>query len=209
MTNIDDLEKLAELHEKGILTKKEFDEQKKKFLSGGQVDENKDAQQTQKASAPKSGFECYKDAWRKYAQFSGRASRSEYWYFVLFNFLIMLGISMVELLFAANTDILSTIYSLAVFIPSLAVYGRRYHDIGKSCWFAFVPYFVVLGIFFLAGVTIGIATGVAGAPLAAGYMMPLGFGIAGIILLIIVIMWQIVFPCMPSQEGKNQYGEQP
>ena len=89
MTNIDDLEKLAELHEKGILTKKEFDEQKKKFLSGGQVDENKDAQQAQKATAPKSGFECYKDAWRKYAQFSGRASRSDYWYFVLFNFLIV------------------------------------------------------------------------------------------------------------------------
>ena len=206
MTNIDELEKLAELHEKGILTKKEFDEQKEKYLSGAQADENQTAQQAEKASAPKSGFEYYKEAWRKYAQFSGRASRSEYWYFVLFNFLIMLGISMVELFFAADMDILSTIYSLAVFIPSLAVYGRRYHDIGKSCWFAFVPYFVVLGICFLAGVAIGV---VAGSPMTVGYLMPFGFGISGIILVAVVIVWQIVFPCMPSQEGKNKYGEQP
>jgi uncharacterized membrane protein YhaH (DUF805 family) len=74
---------------------------------------------------------------QNYATFSGRARRSEYWYFFLFNVIIafVLGIvgGMIE------TTILSNIYSLAVLIPGIAVGVRRMHDVGKSGWFLLIP----------------------------------------------------------------------
>lgn len=70
-----------------------------------------------------------KTCFSKYACFEGRACRSEYWYFCLFNFL--LGIVCGALL----GKIGSSIVSLALFIPSLAVAVRRLHDVGKSGWF--------------------------------------------------------------------------
>ena len=74
---------------------------------------------------------------RNYATFSGRARRSEYWYFFLFNiiFAIVLGI----LGGIINSTILSNLYSLALLIPGIAVGVRRMHDVGKSGWFLLIP----------------------------------------------------------------------
>jgi len=74
---------------------------------------------------------------QNYAKFSGRARRSEYWYFFLFNLIatILLGIAGGLM----RTTILSNIYSLAVLIPSIAVGVRRMHDLGKSGWFLLIP----------------------------------------------------------------------
>ena len=78
---------------------------------------------------------------QNYANFSGRARRSEYWYFTLFSVLVSAAVS---LLAAAGGDRLAPLFrglsglvSLAMFIPGLAVCWRRLHDIGKSgaCWF--------------------------------------------------------------------------
>ena len=74
---------------------------------------------------------------QNYATFSGRARRSEYWYFFLFNIIISFGLSFVGGL--SNTSIISLIYALAVFIPSIAVGIRRMHDVGKSGWFLLIP----------------------------------------------------------------------
>jgi uncharacterized membrane protein YhaH (DUF805 family) len=74
---------------------------------------------------------------QNYANFNGRARRSEYWYFVLFNFIISLGINLIGA--AVDFDMLGNIYSLAVLIPSLAVAVRRMHDVGKSGWFILIP----------------------------------------------------------------------
>ena len=67
---------------------------------------------------------------QNYATFNGRARRSEYWYFFLFNVIISIAVSiiggMLEMAFLGN------IYSLAVLIPSIAVGVRRMHDVGKS-----------------------------------------------------------------------------
>ena len=69
----------------------------------------------------------------QYATFSGRATRSEYWYVVLFNVLINLAISIVFGLISTDiASIVSSIYSLAILIPGLALVWRRLHDIGKS-----------------------------------------------------------------------------
>jgi uncharacterized membrane protein YhaH (DUF805 family) len=74
---------------------------------------------------------------QNYANFNGRARRSEYWYFVLFNFIISLVLGLIGA--AVNFEFLGNIYSLAVLIPSLAVAVRRMHDVGKSGWFILIP----------------------------------------------------------------------
>ena len=63
----------------------------------------------------------------QYATFSGRASRSEYWWFFLFQVLVMVATSMLG-------DVINGIASLAVLLPALAVGARRLHDIGRTGW---------------------------------------------------------------------------
>ncbi|MFC6282645.1 MULTISPECIES: DUF805 domain-containing protein [Polaromonas] len=63
----------------------------------------------------------------KYATFSGRASRSEFWWFMLFE-VILLGVT------SAISDILYGIVALALVLPVLAVGARRLHDIGRTGW---------------------------------------------------------------------------
>ena len=77
---------------------------------------------------------------KQYADFSGRARRKEYWMFFLFNFIISYGLTILtgvteNSIFA----IISSVYSLAVLIPSIAVGVRRMHDAGKSGWFLLIP----------------------------------------------------------------------
>jgi uncharacterized membrane protein YhaH (DUF805 family) len=79
----------------------------------------------------------YLEVLKKYAQFTGRSRRSEYWYFVLFNFIItmvLFGIGM-----AIGFPGFYNIYSLGVLIPSIAVAVRRVHDVNKSGWFILIP----------------------------------------------------------------------
>lgn len=70
-----------------------------------------------------------------YCQFSGRARRSEYWYFVLFNALVTGAISGALSVFSVKEEVVSSIlslWSLAVLLPRLGLIWRRFHDIGKS-----------------------------------------------------------------------------
>ena len=73
----------------------------------------------------------------QYATFSGRARRSEYWFFVLFN-IVVGGVLSLLGRYLTLFYILSGLYELAVFIPSLAVLWRRFHDIGKGVGWIFV-----------------------------------------------------------------------
>lgn len=81
----------------------------------------------------------YLSVLKKYATFNGRARRSEYWYFFLFNGVIAFVLGFLEGLISIGTPILSSIYSLAVLIPGIAVAIRRMHDVGKSGWFVLIP----------------------------------------------------------------------
>jgi len=65
---------------------------------------------------------------QQYADFNGRARRTEYWMFTLVNFVIGAILTIIGI------KLLSSLYSLAVLIPSIAVAVRRLHDIGKSGW---------------------------------------------------------------------------
>lgn len=83
---------------------------------------------------------------KKYAVFSGRARRKEYWMFLLFNFIVAFVIGFVLGFIGgilgigtALSDPASVIYVLAVLIPGIAVGVRRMHDIGRSGWWILFP----------------------------------------------------------------------
>ncbi|ALJ05349.1 hypothetical protein APS56_09515 [Pseudalgibacter alginicilyticus] len=77
---------------------------------------------------------------KQYADFKGRARRKEYWMFFLFNIIISYGIIFLSIgIDIPSLSILSSIYSLVVLIPGLAVGVRRMHDVGKSGWFLLIP----------------------------------------------------------------------
>ena len=105
----------------------------------------------------------YLQALKKYADFSGRARRKEYWFFVLFNIIISIVLSIIDVTLGLNANgigILSGLYTLGVLIPSIAVGVRRLHDINKSGWWVlivFVPFIgaLVLLIFALLNGTPG------------------------------------------------------
>ena len=88
----------------------------------------------------------YIDVLKKYAIFKGRATRSEFWYFALFNFIVSIVIGIISKIIGdSKNNILGNIYSLAVFIPSLAVGMRRMHDIGKSGWIILINLIPIIG----------------------------------------------------------------
>ena len=94
------------------------------------------------------------DCLQHYADFNGRARRSEYWYFVLFNFIvsILIGLSLGVIAGLLNVPALvylAYLWSLAVFIPSLAVSVRRLHDIGRSGWWLLLSLIPLVGAIIL------------------------------------------------------------
>lgn len=91
------------------------------------------------------------DALGKYAVFSGRARRSEYWYFVLFTCLIGFALVATGLYIAKASggpptlaEYLVDFFSLLILLPSLAVSVRRLHDVGMNGWWVLLN-FVPLG----------------------------------------------------------------
>lgn len=157
-------------------------------------------------------------ALRKYADFSGRASRREYWMFQLLNMLIsyvlravlMIGQSLP--LQDGTPDVVLVIFSglgllvtLGLFIPNLAVSVRRLHDIGKSGKLLFlniIPFALVIPsiIFFYMIVD-----------KTSQNLMPIGIIVIGICILsflALTIMF-LVFNCMEGTPGPNKYGPNP
>lgn len=85
-----------------------------------------------------------KSCFNNYANFNGRARRSEYWYFFLFYAVISIVLSAL----ARNSSIfsfISGIFSLALLVPNLAVSIRRLHDIGRSGWYYLISFIPVVG----------------------------------------------------------------
>jgi uncharacterized membrane protein YhaH (DUF805 family) len=89
-------------------------------------------------------MDSYLEVWKKYAVFSGRASRTEFWMFILFNLIVTIAIAMVEGL-VSSAGMIGLLYGLAVLIPSLAVGARRLHDIGRSGWWQLLVFIPLIG----------------------------------------------------------------
>ena len=85
----------------------------------------------------------------KYATFSGRARRSEYWWFILF-YEVVLGLALViDFTILDSMPVLNVVVSLGLLLPSLGVSIRRLHDIDRSGWWFFVSLVPVVGIIIL------------------------------------------------------------
>ena len=81
----------------------------------------------------------YFEVLKKYADFNGRARRSEYWYFTLFSSIASIILNIVDL--SMGSAVLSSIYSLGTLIPAIAVAVRRMHDVDKSGWYFLIPFY--------------------------------------------------------------------
>ena len=90
----------------------------------------------------------YLQVLKKYAVFSGRARRKEYWYFALFSFIIALVLGLIDSL-VGTYSVLSGLYSLAVLLPGIGVSIRRLHDTVRSGWWFFIGLIPLIGTIIL------------------------------------------------------------
>jgi len=89
-----------------------------------------------------------KACFSRYATFTGRARRPEFWFFTLFCFISSLVLSFIDVTifgFASDFTPLSSLFSLAILIPSLAVGARRLHDTGRSGWWQLIALIPLVG----------------------------------------------------------------
>jgi len=86
----------------------------------------------------------YVEVLKKYAVFSGRAHRTEFWMFALFSFIVTIVLSVIDAIIG-TMGLLYSLYSLAVLLPSLGVSIRRLHDIGKTGWWLLIAFVPVIG----------------------------------------------------------------
>jgi len=92
-------------------------------------------------------LECFT---KKYADFSGRASRSEYWFFILFFTIGFLMLVLIDFFMGTYNNkmhmgLLSSVFYLAVIIPYLSVKVRRLHDVDKSGWWLLINLIPIIG----------------------------------------------------------------
>jgi len=97
----------------------------------------------------------------RYAQFDGRATRSEYWYFILYYFILSFIMALLDTFFvnpfllhatpeeASKGGILGLLLAVGLLVPSIAVAVRRLHDIGKSGWWLLLGLVPVVGVLVL------------------------------------------------------------
>ena len=86
----------------------------------------------------------YLDVLKKYAVFSGRARRTEYWMFFLFNFIIGFVLGIIEGTIGTGSA-LASLYTLAVLIPGVSVAVRRLHDTNRSGWWMLIGLIPIVG----------------------------------------------------------------
>ncbi|MFP1132320.1 DUF805 domain-containing protein [Asticcacaulis sp. W401b] len=97
------------------------------------------------------GFvEAVKSGLKNYATFSGRATRSEFWWFALFQFIVILVPAALSISERANGSFgifstLQLLISLGLFLPSLALSFRRLHDTNRSAWWLLISLVPLIG----------------------------------------------------------------
>lgn len=157
--------------------------------------------------------EAIKSVFSQYATFSGRARRSEYWYFVLFTFLAGIVLSFIPFV--------NTIWPLFILLPTLAVSVRRLHDTGKSGWYllllilptliylGYIIYFLVAIVFPEVGTNLNDIDPSTIVDLIMDHKSSLvilgGIELVNFVVLIIWIVWM----CQDSEPNENKWGPCP
>jgi uncharacterized membrane protein YhaH (DUF805 family) len=141
---------------------------------------------------------------KRYAQFSGRAPRAEYWWFYL-GYIILYAILTILTRISAIFGILGIVY-LGLIIPMIAVGVRRLHDTNRTGWWLLAPM-----IPYLIGLAMIVPAIISG---AAGGVNPFNMaslGAAGIFFMIGFVMAIVVFifTVLPGTKGPNRFGDDP
>jgi uncharacterized membrane protein YhaH (DUF805 family) len=162
----------------------------------------------------------------KYVTFSGRAMRSEFWWFVLFVFLVnLVAVALDAAIFPGSLTVevgdgtaaasqrtgpIQAITSLALFLPQLSASWRRMHDTGRSGWFVLLP--SLLGLCAVLVLVFGIGT----ASMFSGGTMDRLLTGATLLILVPTLLVLLISPLVvlwwltrPSQPGPNVYGPNP
>ncbi len=131
----------------------------------------------------------------KYASFSGRAPRSEYWWWILFTWIVGIVLGWVPFV--------GLIFQLAVLLPTLAVTARRLHDTNRSGWWQLLP----LGAMAVMGAVVAaMAPSDPGAGMSS--TMGVSMAIGGVIVLATIILL-IVWLASKGTAGDNRFGPDP
>ena len=145
------IRELAQLRDEGILTETEF-EAKKSELLGTSLATNQPSVANARAMPEGRGMqfgEAVKTCLSKYADFNGRATRSEYWFWTLFSMGLGISANMLDAFLMVLLDLpagpAALVIQVAVFLPGVAVMVRRLHDTGRSGWWYFIA-FTCIGI---------------------------------------------------------------
>lgn len=152
-----------------------------------------------------------KVVFENYANFKGRARRSEYWYFALMNLIIAILTVIIDKSLGLKFG-LNSIYGLLVFIPSQAVLVRRFHDIGKSGKLLLLFYLIT---FVLTIVMVASGVSVFMAAMNPDGMSPAGIGSLGLgffipgLLIFAMFVWMIILLATNGNSGPNKYGPDP
>ena len=148
---------------------------------------------------------------RKYIVFSGRAQRSEYWWFFLFNFVISVVLGIIAAA-AAALQFLEWVYSLAVLLPSLAVTVRRLHDTNRSAWWLLIYLGIALG-WIIGFIAIGVSVGIEDPEMLESdleeWAGALAFMIIWGLVSLVGFITLLVLCALPGTRGPNRYGGAP
>lgn len=141
---------------------------------------------------------------RKYARFSGRARRAEYWWFALFTTVMGVAAGVIDIILGFDIERngpVGAAVSLGLLVPSLAVSVRRLHDLGRSGLWLILP---VLGLF-VAALIFGFAASSAGVGSFGGPMFGIVFAVALLAYFVLLLVWL----CSRGTVGANRFGPDP
>ena len=166
---------------------------------------------------------------RNYADFGGRATRAEFWWWLLFLVIGSAVFTGIDSLIGWGS-LLNTLFGLAILLPTLAVTARRLHDIGKTGWWQFGRYaisltaWLVSGVMFLIAVAIKYGTRDASGGWSldwddidwansgeafASFPPSAIVVIAATVITLGVIVWEIVWLARRGESGQNRFGPDP
>ncbi len=94
-------------------------------------------------------FDAVKSAFARFADFKTRSSRSEYWWFMLFYFLVGLVATIIQVTMEMTGGIIDLLVFLVFIVPTISVTGRRLHDIGRSGWWLLIGLIPLIGTLIL------------------------------------------------------------
>lgn len=140
--------------------------------------------------------ESVRKCFRNYANFNGRASRSEYWWFMLFILPITVVMGLLEVKFYSNQMLnpISIAYDLVFVMPTYSVTARRLHDVELSGWFQ-APYGFILIVGYIAPSVLT--------------EMPIKGLLAFLLVLCIFSFWMLFKTVTVGTRGLNPYGADP